>query len=137
VFPVATTYRVCEHLSRLDLPQTNDPLEHLAQRFIRYHTHWYDRARKRSGSLPKVERIIEYIEDYHCDGVIFQSAFSCCSWHAEILLQARVLRKVYGDIPSLIVEGDIVDISAYNEADTHNRIDAFVESLRAWKDRTE
>jgi hypothetical protein len=27
------------------------------------------------------------------------------------------------------MEGDIVDISSYNETYTHNRIDAFVESL--------
>jgi benzoyl-CoA reductase/2-hydroxyglutaryl-CoA dehydratase subunit BcrC/BadD/HgdB len=129
VFPVEVTYRVCEPLSHLDLPRTSDPLEHLAQRFIRYYTHWYDRARVHRGSLPKVERIIEYIEDYGCDGVVFQSAFSCRSWHAGIILQTEVLRKVYGDIPILIMEGDIVDIRAYNEADTHNRIDAFIESL--------
>jgi hypothetical protein len=33
------------------------------------------------------------------------------------------------------MEGDIVDISAYNEADTHNRIDAFIEALAASKAR--
>jgi len=46
-----------------------------------------------------------------------------------IAQQAQVLNKVYGDIPTLIMEGDIVDISSYNEADTHNRIDAFVDTL--------
>lgn len=49
--------------------------------------------------------------------------------------QATTLKKVYGDIPTLIMEGDIVDISSYNEADTHNRIDAFVETLEAHKKR--
>jgi hypothetical protein len=29
------------------------------------------------------------------------------------------------------MEGDIVDISVYNEVDTHNRIDAFIEALAA------
>jgi len=33
------------------------------------------------------------------------------------------------------MEGDIVDISSYNEADTHNRIDAFVDTLAARKSR--
>ena len=47
--------------------------------------------------------------------------------------QAAVLKRVYGDIPVLIMEGDIVDISSYNEADTHNRIDAFVEALASYK----
>jgi len=129
VFPAETTYRNAEKIERLELPKTNDPLEHIAWRWVRFWTHWYDKARQRPGSIPKVERIIEYIEDYKCDGVVFHSAFSCRSWHAGIVQQAEILRKVYRDIPVLIMEGDIVDISSYNEADTHNRIDAFIEAL--------
>jgi benzoyl-CoA reductase/2-hydroxyglutaryl-CoA dehydratase subunit BcrC/BadD/HgdB len=133
VFPVEVTYRNAEKIERLDLPKTNDPLEHIAWRWMRTWTHYYDKARKRPGSLPKVERIIEYLEDYGCQGVVFHSAFSCRSWHAGIVQQAEVLKKVYGDIPTLIMEGDIVDISSYNEADTHNRIDAFIETLEEKK----
>lgn len=133
VFPVEVTYRNAERIERLELPKTNDPLEHCAWRRVRYWTHWYEKARKRPGSLPKVERIIEYIEDYGCDGVVFHTAFSCRSWHAGILQQAEVLRRVYGEIPILIMEGDIVDISAYDEVDTHNRIDLFVEALETAK----
>jgi hypothetical protein len=48
-------------------------------------------------------------------------------------LQAEVLKKVYGEMPILIMEGDMVDISCYNETDTHNRIDAFIEVLAARK----
>jgi len=133
VFPAEVTYRNAEKLERLDLPATNDPLERIAWRWVRFWTHWYDKARKRHGSSPKVERIIEYIEDYRCDGVVFHSAYSCRSWHAGIIHQAEVLRKIYGDIPILIMEGDIVDISSYNEVDTHNRIDAFIETVDAYK----
>jgi benzoyl-CoA reductase/2-hydroxyglutaryl-CoA dehydratase subunit BcrC/BadD/HgdB len=135
VFPVEVTYRNAEKIERLDLPKVSDPLEHIARRWIRFYTNWYDKARKRPGSIPKVERIIEYIEDYNLDGVVFHSAFSCRSWHAGIVHQAATLKKVYGDIPVLIMEGDIVDISSYNEADTHNRIDAFVETLESYKKR--
>jgi benzoyl-CoA reductase/2-hydroxyglutaryl-CoA dehydratase subunit BcrC/BadD/HgdB len=135
VFPVEVTYRNAERLERLDLPKVSDPLEHIAWRWVRFYTHWYDKARQRPGSIPKVERIIEYIEDYKLDGVVFHSAFSCRSWHAGIVHQAATLKKVYGDIPTLIMEGDIVDISSYNEADTHNRIDAFIETLESYKKR--
>ncbi len=135
VFPVETTYRCYEPVYNLDLPETDDPLEHIAWRWVRFWTHWYDKARKRPGSTPAVERLADYIEDYKCDGVVFHSAFSCRSWHAGILLQAETLRKVYPEIPVLIMEGDIVDISSYNEVDTHNRIDAFIETLEAYKAR--
>ena len=135
VFPVEVTYRNAEKVERLDLPEVSDPLERIAWRWVRLWTHWYDKAYERPGSTPKVERIIEYVEDYKCDGVVFHSAFSCRSWHAGIVQQAATLRKVYRDIPILIMEGDIVDISSYNEADTHNRIDAFIEALEASKSR--
>ena len=129
------TYRNAEKIEHLDLPKTGDPLEHIAWRWVRFWTHWFDKARARRGSVPKVERIIEYLEDYDCKGVVFHSAFSCRSWHAGIVQQAEILKKVHGDIPILIMEGDIVDISSYNEADTHNRIDAFVEALEASRRR--
>ncbi|OPY66194.1 MAG: Benzoyl-CoA reductase subunit B [Syntrophorhabdaceae bacterium PtaU1.Bin034] len=135
VFPVEITYRNAEKIERLELPKTDDPLERVAWRWVKFWTHWYDKARNRPGSVPKVERIIEYIEEYDCDGVVFHSAFSCRSWHAGIIMQAQTLEKVYGDIPVLIMEGDIVDISSYNEIDTHNRIDAFIEALEAHKNR--
>ena len=50
-----------------------------------------------------------------------------------IILQAEVLKKVYREIPNMILEGDIVDISSYSEADMHQRIDAFIETLETAK----
>ena len=135
VFPVERTYREAELISRLELPKMSDPLEHIARRWIRYWTHWYDRARHRPGSIPEVERLIEYIGDYKIDGVVFHQAFSCRTWHSGIILQAQILKKVYGEIPVLILEGDIVDISTYNEADTHHRIDAFIEAMGTAKSK--
>jgi len=129
VFPVETTYRMAEPIYRLDMPKTSDPLEHIAWRWVKYWTHWYDKARKRPGSHPDVERLIQYIEDYKIDGVVMHEAFSCRTWHLGLIWQLNLLKKVYGDIPTLILESDIVDISSYSEADTHNRIDAFIETL--------
>lgn len=151
VFPVETTYRMVEKIDRLDLPQTSDPLEHIAWRWIRYWTHWYDRARKRPGSEPDVERIIQYIEEYKIDGIVMHEAFSCRSWHVGLIWQLNQIAKiykpiptlilgkngkeerVYRELPSLILESDIIDISSYNEADTRTRIDAFIDTLEAVK----
>jgi benzoyl-CoA reductase/2-hydroxyglutaryl-CoA dehydratase subunit BcrC/BadD/HgdB len=82
-----------------------------------------------------VERLIEYIEDYQIDGVVFHKAFSCRTWHSGILLQAQILKEVYREIPILVLEGDIVDISSYNEGATHLRIDAFIEVLENLKNK--
>ena len=135
VFPTETTYRVAEKLSKLDLPKTNDPLEHIAWRFIRYIPIGTTRPGRGPVLYPRWSASSNSWKTTRCDGVVFHSAFSCRSWHAGIIMEAATLRKVYGDIPTLIMEGDIVDISSYNEADTHNRIDAFIEALEGARKR--
>jgi benzoyl-CoA reductase/2-hydroxyglutaryl-CoA dehydratase subunit BcrC/BadD/HgdB len=135
VFPVETTYRSVEAIYNfdIDLTKINEPLEHIAWRWLKYWTYWYDKARKRPGSHPDVERLIQYIEDYKIDGVVMHEAFSCRTWHPGLIWQLNLLKKVYKDIPSLVLESDIVDISSYSEADTRARIDAFIEILDATK----
>jgi benzoyl-CoA reductase/2-hydroxyglutaryl-CoA dehydratase subunit BcrC/BadD/HgdB len=135
VFPVETTYRSVEAIYNfdIDLTKINEPLEHIAWRWLKYWTYWYDKARKRPGSHPDVERLIQYIEDYKIDGIVMHEAFSCRTWHPGLIWQLNLLKKVYRDIPSLVLESDIVDISSYSEADTRARIDAFIEILEATK----
>ena len=131
VFPVETTYRMVEATRNfdVDLSKINDPLEHLAWRWLLYATYWHDKARKRPGSSPEVERLIQYIEDYKIDGIVMHEAFSCRTWHVGLIWQLNQLKKVYRDIPSLVLESDIIDISTYNEADTRARIDAFLDTI--------
>jgi benzoyl-CoA reductase/2-hydroxyglutaryl-CoA dehydratase subunit BcrC/BadD/HgdB len=137
VFPVETTYRTIEPVYNfdIDLKKIADPLKHLAWRWLKYWAYWHDKARKRPGSSPDVERLIQYIEDYTIDGVVMHEAFSCRTWHVGLIWQLNQLKKVYRDIPSLILESDIVDISSYNEVDTRARIDVFIDSLEAAKGR--
>ncbi len=132
-FPAETTYRCLEPTYNLNLPKTSDPLEHLAWRWVRLWSYWFDRARKRPGSHPDVERLIKYIEDYKIDGVVMHEAFSCRSWHPGLIWQLNILKKVYHDIPSLVLESDIVDINSYSEVDTKKKIDAFIETLESAK----
>ena len=35
------------------------------------------------------------------------------------------------ELPSLILESDIIDITSYSEEDTRNKIDAFIETLES------
>ncbi len=146
VFPVETTYRLIEPMVRLGIPDTNDPIERLAWRWFKYWTYWYDKARKRPGSEPDVERLIQYIEDYQIDGIVMHEAFSCRTWHLGLIWQLNQLKKIYRPIPilhlgrkmaretpSLILESDIVDMSSYSEPETRSKIDAFIETLESVK----
>jgi len=133
VFPAETTYRQVERIDRLGLSKTSDPIEHLAERWVKWASYWHDKARRRVDSTPEVERLINYIEEYKIDGIVMHEAFSCRSWHVGLIWQLNQVKKIYRDIPTLILESDIIDISSYNEADTHARIDAFVDTLEASK----
>jgi benzoyl-CoA reductase/2-hydroxyglutaryl-CoA dehydratase subunit BcrC/BadD/HgdB len=155
VFPVETTYRLIEPIYRLNIPDTNDPLERIAYRWFRYWTYMYDKAKKRPGSEPDVERLIQFIEDYKIDGVVMHEAFSCRTWHLGLIWQLSQLKKIYKpvpfltigpdgtknvehrELPTLILESDIIDINSYSEADTRNRIDAFIETLESIKKQRE
>lgn len=148
-FPVETTYRMVAPLYEMDIPETRDPIEHLAWRWLGYWTFWYDRARKRPGSEPDVERLINWIEEYKIDGVVMHEAFSCRTWHVGLIWQLHQLAKIYKpipvyvtgkdgkkekvfrELPSLILESDIIDITSYSEVDTRNKIDAFIETLES------
>ncbi len=149
VFPVETTYRMVAPIHEMDIPKTDDPLDHLAWRWLGYWTFWYDRARQRPGSEPDVERLINYIERYKIDGVVMHEAFSCRTWHVGLIWQLHQLAKIYKpipvlmigsdgekkkglrEVPSLILESDIIDITSYSEVDTRNKIDAFIETLES------
>jgi benzoyl-CoA reductase/2-hydroxyglutaryl-CoA dehydratase subunit BcrC/BadD/HgdB len=150
-FPAETTYRMVVPVYEMDIPETDDPIEHIAWKWLGYWTHWYDKARKRPGSEPDVERLIEYIENYKIDGVVMHLAFSCRTWHVGLIWQLHQLAKIYKpipvlllgprggeekaqrELPSLILESDIIDISSYSEVDTRNKIDAFIETLEAMR----
>jgi benzoyl-CoA reductase/2-hydroxyglutaryl-CoA dehydratase subunit BcrC/BadD/HgdB len=148
-FPVETTYRMVAPLDEMNLPETRDPIERLAWRWLGFWTFWYDRARKRPGSEPDVERLINWIEEYKIDGIVMHEAFSCRTWHVGLIWQLHQLAKiykpipvfmmgkdgkreeVYRELPSLILESDIIDITSYSEGETRNKIDAFIETLES------
>ncbi|MEJ2724742.1 MAG: 2-hydroxyacyl-CoA dehydratase family protein [Deltaproteobacteria bacterium] len=148
-FPAETTYRMVVPVYDMDIPETDDPIEHIAWKWLGYWTHWYDKARIRPGSEPDVERLIEYIENYKIDGVVMHLAFSCRTWHVGLIWQLHQLAKIYKpipvlmlgtagredrarrELPSLILESDIIDITSYSEVDTRNKIDAFIETLES------
>jgi benzoyl-CoA reductase/2-hydroxyglutaryl-CoA dehydratase subunit BcrC/BadD/HgdB len=133
-FPAEVSYRLAEHIDHLELPQTDDPVEHIAWRWVKYHTYWYDKAQARANSQPDVEKLIQFIEDYRIDGVVMHEAFSCRTWHPGLIWQLNHLKKIYRDIPTLVLESDRVDISSYNEANTRNMIDAFIDIIDAEKE---
>jgi len=64
--------------------------------------------------------------------VMMHRATTCRTIHAGQIHQLNVLKQ-YIDLPTLVLESDICDVSAFDDAGTRNRIDAFIEVLDTHK----
>ncbi|MEW6264577.1 MAG: 2-hydroxyacyl-CoA dehydratase family protein [Thermodesulfobacteriota bacterium] len=125
VFPIEVTYKPWDPVEIPD--QVQDPLERLAYRFIRT---WTFRYRKADGNSrnPDVELLLEWIEKYKIDGVFMHRAFSCRTVHVGQWHQLNLLKK-YSDLPQLVLESDMVDVTTFSEERAKKQILAFVEVM--------
>jgi benzoyl-CoA reductase/2-hydroxyglutaryl-CoA dehydratase subunit BcrC/BadD/HgdB len=131
VFPIELTYH--PHKS-VEIPSSaKHPLEKIAWRFYRQFTRRHEEARNRSGDM-QVEWLLELIEDYKLDAVVAHRATTCRTVHAGQIHVLNVLKDRV-DIPTLILESDICDIMAFDEARIRGEIDAFIEVLEESKKR--
>ena len=129
VFPIEVIYRPFDPVEIL--AGVTDPLERLAWRTFKRGTYRYEKAKKNTGD-PDIELLIELIDDYKIDAVVMHRALSCRTVHTGQLHQLAVLKK-YRDLPSLILESDMVDVSSFSEEDMKNKIETFIEVVDAHK----
>ena len=104
-----------------------DPVEFLAWRtFLRF-TQRHEKAKANSGN-PAVEKLLEMIDDYKIDGVVFHACRSC---RATTIGQVHIknLLGTYTDIPMMQLVSDMVDLRDYSEAQWKAQIGAFIEAL--------
>jgi len=129
VFPIEVVYHPPPPV---EIPaNVTNPIERMAWRFYDSMTRGHEKARKRSGDT-NVEWFLDLIDDYKLDGVVFHQAMTCRTIHTGQLHQINILKK-YSDKPVLMLEGDIIDVRNYNQAATHDKVDAFIETLEAYK----
>lgn len=129
VFPMETTYHPPVPV---EIPSSaKHPLERLAWRFFRQWTYRHEAAQRRSGD-PAVEQVLDMIEDYKIDGILAHRAATCRTVHVGQIHLMNVL-KDYCNLPTLILESDICDVQAFDDAGTMAKIDSFVDLLEANK----
>ena len=133
VFIIENVYRIYDPV---EVPaKVKDPIEYIAWRSFLRQTQRFDKAKNRSGN-PFVERLLEFIEDYKIDGVIFHACRSCRATSLGQVHAKNLLRK-YTDIPSMQLISDMVDLRDYSEVQWKTQINAFVEAVAAHKARRE
>jgi benzoyl-CoA reductase/2-hydroxyglutaryl-CoA dehydratase subunit BcrC/BadD/HgdB len=129
VFPIEAVYNQGRDP---EIPDTvTDPLERIARRFYGSMTRYHEKARANTGHTT-VEWLLDLIDDYKCDAVVFHQAMTCRTVHTGQLNQINTFKK-YSDKPILLLEGDIVDVRNYDEPTTRQRVDAFLEVVDSHK----
>ncbi|MFC2059423.1 2-hydroxyacyl-CoA dehydratase subunit D [Chloroflexota bacterium] len=129
VFPIEGAYRPP---MPVEIPaRVTHPLERLAWRHFRRVTPKHTEAMNHSG-VPEVEFLLEMIEDYRIDAVVWHRAVTCRTLHIGQMHELNVLKQ-YRDLPCLILESDIVDVRSFDKIGTENKIDSFIEMIENFK----
>ena len=113
--------------------KVKDPVEYIAWRCFLRRTQRYHKARKHTGH-PVAERLLEFIEDYKIDGLVFHACRSC---RANTVGQTYIkeLLRQYTSIPIIQLTSDMIDLRDYSEAQWKAQITAFVEAVAAHKNQ--
>jgi benzoyl-CoA reductase/2-hydroxyglutaryl-CoA dehydratase subunit BcrC/BadD/HgdB len=127
VFAIENVYR---GFDPVEVPShIKDPVEYLAWRAFLRATRYHEKARAHSGH-PVVEKLLDLIQDYAIDGVVFHACRSC---RATTIGQTHIKSELgkFCDLPMMQLVSDMVDLRDYSEAQWKAQIGAFIDALSA------
>jgi len=112
----------------LDLSAVSDPLEKIARISYQFAHARHAQALNNQIYNPVVEIYLEYVREYQSDGIFLHPLLSCRAASSSLKsIQDQAMKRY--SVPSLYVEGDIIDIRLFNPEETMARAEAFEESM--------
>jgi hypothetical protein len=118
----------------IDLSQVSNPLERLARYSYQWLTGYYaDAARDGERWGYFAYPYLEYVRDYRCDGVVLHPLLTCrTATNHLMLVRERLMEKLR--VPSLIIEGDIVDLSLFDPSRALSQAEAFEDIMEHYRE---
>jgi benzoyl-CoA reductase subunit B len=114
--------------------KVKDPLELIARFSYHKFFHAADSAIKLGvDPIFLVGPYLEYARDYRADGLMGHPLISCRPGTYTLLHLKNVLLEKF-KVPSVIIEGDIVDQRVFNEDEAYNKMEAFVETMDFYRE---
>lgn len=113
----------------LDLSGVRDPLEKITRFHLQTFVGYYDDARAEgvfAGAL--AYPYLKYVREWRCDGALLHPLISCRSASTHLPYVANLLMERL-HVPSLTVEGDIVDLRLFDPEDALARAEPFEEAM--------
>lgn len=114
--------------------KVKDPLELIARFSYHKFFHAADSATKLNvDPIFLVGPYLEYVRDYKADGLMGHPLISCRPGTYTLLHLKNILLEKF-KVPSVIIEGDIVDQRVFNEDEAYNKMEAFVETMDFYRE---
>jgi benzoyl-CoA reductase/2-hydroxyglutaryl-CoA dehydratase subunit BcrC/BadD/HgdB len=117
----------------IDYSKISDPLERIATQTFQWLTGSFEDALREKEYMGYFAYpYLEWVKDYQCDGALLHPLLTCrTATNHLMLVQDRLLNKL--KVPSLVAEGDIVDLKLFNHADTMRKAETFEEMMDHYK----
>ena len=117
----------------IDLSKVSDPLEKIARLTYQYFTGYFDDAFATGNwwgyfAYP----YLELAREYQIDGIVLHPLLTCRTATNHLMVVQEQLMKEL-KVPSLVLEGDIVDLNLFDTADALRKGETFMETMDYYK----
>lgn len=117
----------------LDLSNISDPLERITRFSLQFFAGYYEDARKQNvvgGAF--AYPYLKYAREWKCDGALLHPLISCRSASTHLPYVSNMLMEKL-KVPSLSIEGDIVDLRLFNPEDALAKAEPFEEAMQYYR----
>ena len=118
----------------IDLSGVSDPLERIARHTYQFFAGFFEGAHRAGEHLGYFGYpYLEYIREYKCDGLVTHPLLTCRTATNHLTYVQDRLMKVL-KVPTLVIEGDIVDLKLFNPEEALKKAEAFEETMEYWRE---
>ncbi len=113
----------------LDLSRVSDPLERIARLTYQYFSGFFEDAYASEDWWGYFAHpYLEYAREYQCGGIFLHPLLTCrTATNHLMVVQDQLMKRL--KVPSLVIEGDIVDLNLFNPADALRKAETFEETM--------
>jgi len=113
----------------LDLSAVSDPLEKLARLTYQYFTGYFDDAFAAGNWWGYFAHpYLEFAREYQIDGIVLHPLLTCRTATNHLMVVQEQLMK-HLKVPSLVLEGDIVDLNLFDTPSALRKAETFEETM--------
>ena len=117
----------------IDLSHVSDPLERITRFSLQLFAGYYEDAKKQNvlgGSF--AYPYLKYAREWKCDGAMLHPLISCRSASTHLPYVSNMLMEKL-KVPSLSIEGDIVDLRLFDPEDALAKAEPFEETMEHYR----